>query len=70
MTTLAETKCRLFSREKSDNEYVIDGNKISPKSGELENHHIIDILDKCLSIVKKLYVKKVRKPKYHKEWSE
>ena len=33
-------------------QYTIDKNKISPKSGELENHHVIDILDKCLSIVK------------------
>ena len=49
-------------------EYVIDKNKISPKNGNLENHHVIDILDKCLSIVKKPYVKKIKKPKYHKEW--
>lgn len=51
-------------------EYTIDKNKISPKSGELENHHIIDILDKCLSIVKKPYVKKIKNPKYYKEWME
>lgn len=51
-------------------EYTIDKNKISPKSGELENHHVIDILDKCLSIVKKPYVKKIKNPKYYKEWME
>ena len=51
-------------------QYTIDKNKISPKSGELENHHVIDILDKCLSIVKKPYVKKIKNPKYYKEWME
>ncbi len=48
-------------------EYIVDKNEIIPQNGELENHHIIDILDKCLSIVKNPYVKKIKNPKYYKE---
>ena len=43
--------------------YIVDKNGITPKSGKLENHHIIDILDKCLSVVKKPYVKKIKNPR-------